>query len=181
MMMVSVQQFNLLFAQVQNIVMIVQAIQATLMPPPVTQPQLVVPHVVSQLAVQLMSTLSPSILYPCPSTEAVPPSLEQLRVPPRDLERTTCHHWHPRSLGPMKQHSQSPRSRQDSITRHRSPQRSEAPIDYDLEIEQKLKKLDRQIEAIHNFSLTPNDGLNNDPSFDDKIMQVPLPRHFKIS
>lgn len=34
---------------------------------------------------------------------------------------------------------------------------------------------------ICNLSLTSNDGLSNEPPFDDKIMQLPLPRNFKIS
>lgn len=66
MMVVSVEQFNLLFVQVQNLVVVIQAIQANLALPSITQPSPVMLPMVSQPVVQPTLALPPTTLYPCP-------------------------------------------------------------------------------------------------------------------
>lgn len=115
-----------------------------------------------------------------PMVGAALPPPEQLQVPLNNLRGTTYHRCHhPKSLGARKC-PDNPRSKHDSTLDYRSLQRSEALADRDLEIDQRLKKMDQQIEAIHNLSSTPNGRASNEPSFNNKIMQAPLPRHFKI-
>lgn len=60
------------------------------------------------------------------------------------------------------------------------PSAIEGPYYLRSKVEWKLKELDQYIEAIHNLSFMANNEFNNDPPFDTKIMQVLLPRHFKI-
>lgn len=103
---ISVEQFNMLFMQVQNLVVAIQAIQTTLAPLPISVPSLAAPCITSQPAIQLAPILPPTTSHPCLVAEAAPPPPEQSQVPPRDLEKIAHHHCL-RSLEPRSQFSQS--------------------------------------------------------------------------
>lgn len=77
----SVEQLNLLFMQVQNLVAAIQTIQATPTPLPAAQPPPAAPPAASQPTVQPAPTLPPTALHPCLAAGAAPPSSKQSQVP----------------------------------------------------------------------------------------------------